>query len=350
MELSQAQKTALKALSVGVKQGKRQQILGGYAGTGKTTIAKNFVEEWPKFAVCAYTGKAANVLRKKGLPASTIHSLIYEPVVVNNVVTFELRSELPNNGILIDEGSMVSEDIYSDLCSFGLPMVYFGDHGQLEPIGSDFNLMKKPDYRLEEIYRFAGDIAKFSEHLRKGFAARGFKPTTGEVKLLSRASLTDDRLVAADQVICAYNKTRVEMNARIRAILGYTGLVNVGERVMCLRNNKQLGLFNGMQGIVRRLYMKRRKHYMDFEFDGMVIPEIWYDTHQFGTEKADFDFGKDEPNPFDYAYCVTAHKSQGDEWDNVLAIEQKCSKWDHRRWAYTVASRARIGLEWVLAI
>jgi exodeoxyribonuclease V len=349
VKLSPAQTLVLDSITTGVKQGKKQLICGGYAGTGKSTLAQHVVREFPKFAVCAYTGKAANVLRKKGMTASTIHSLIYEPVVEDKVITFQLRSDLPHNGVLVDEGSMVSEELYGDLHSFDLPLVFFGDHGQLEPIGSDFNLMKRPDYKLEEIHRFAGDIAKFAEHVRKGLAPRGFRPETGKVKLLSKASMTEERMVSADQIICAYNKTRVDVNNRIRSILGYSGLINVGERVMCLRNNKQLGLFNGMQGIVRRLHMHKKKHMMDFESDGMMYYNIWYDKRQFGKDRPDFDFGRDEPNPFDYAYCVTAHKAQGDEWDNVLAIEQRCNKWDHRRWAYTVASRARISLDWILA-
>ena len=350
IELTPAQSQVLNSLILGVKQGKSQQTLGGYAGTGKTTLAEHVIREFPKFAVCAYTGKAANVLRKKGvLGASTIHGLIYQPIVINNKVYFDLKPDLPHNGILVDEGSMVPEELYGDLKFFGLPLIFLGDHGQLEPIGTDFNLMRNPDHKLEEIHRFSGDIAKFSQHLRKGLAARGFKGETGEITLLTKSSLTDERLLAANQIICAYNKTRVDINNRIRAANGYTGKINVGERVMCLRNNKQLGLFNGMQGVVVKLHHFRRKCLMDFEFNGMLYPNIWYDPNTFGTEKAEFDWGKDSPNPFDYAYCITAHKSQGDEWENVIVIEQKCSKWDHRRWAYTAASRAKISLGWVLA-
>jgi exodeoxyribonuclease-5 len=346
IKLSEEQEYVVDEVS---KMQRQITTIGGFAGTGKSTISAEISSRFPKFAVAAYTGKAANVLRKKGMAASTIHSLIYEPVVEKKVVTFQLRDNLPNNGILIDEGSMVSKDIYEDLCFFGIPLVFLGDHGQLEPIGFDFNLMRHPHYKLEKIHRFAGDIAKFSEHLRKGLASRGFKPTTDKVRLLHRESMTDERLANADQIICAYNKTRVDINNRVRSILGYQGLINVGERVMCLRNNKQLGLFNGMQGIVKNIHKYRKKDLIDFEFDGMLYCNIWYDKRQFGREKYDFDFGRDEPNPFDYAYTVTAHKAQGDEWDNVLAIEQKCNRWDHRRWSYTVASRARIQLDWIMA-
>ena len=61
----------------------RQEFrLGGLAGTGKSTIVLHLHKALPNFAVCAFTGKAANVLRQKGvLTASTIHSLIYKPLL-----------------------------------------------------------------------------------------------------------------------------------------------------------------------------------------------------------------------------------------------------------------------------
>lgn len=51
-------------------------------------------------------------------------------------------------------------------------------------------------------------------------------------------------------------------------------------------------------------------------------------------------------NPFDYAYVVTCHKMQGDEQPNILVYEQVCDKWDHKRWAYTAASRAKDKVYW----
>lgn len=351
MELTAHQRSALYKLVQGVKDKKlKQQTLGGYAGTGKTTLLKYLCQFFPNFGVCAYTGKAANVLRKKGVSAaSTIHSRIYKAYFDNGIVYFDLVPHPGCDGFIVDEASMVSDDIYADLCSFDLPMIFVGDHGQLEPIDSKFNLMNDPDYKLEEIHRNAGSIAKFAEHLRKGYSARGFKSDSDQVAFIAKPS--DDLLMSVDQVICAYNKTRVSINERIRQIQGYKEVINIGERVMCLRNNRNLGLFNGMQGTVVNLSEgKYRRKYMDFEVDGIVIRDIWYDPKQFGKETYNFDsFSKDSANPFDYASAITAHKSQGDEWPNVLAIEQKCNKWDHRRWAYTVASRAKEKLYWQYA-
>jgi exodeoxyribonuclease-5 len=350
MELTEKQKQALYKIVTGLKNGDRQVTLGGYAGTGKTTLINYLIKFYPTYGVCAYTGKAANVLRKKGIhAASTIHSRIYKPFFENGVVYFDLNPEPGCDGFIVDEASMVSKEIYEDLKSFELPMVFVGDHGQLEPIDSNFNLMKTPDYRLEEIHRNAGPIAKYAEHLRNGLNPRGFKEEGDQVEFVT--DLSDQLLTEVSQVICAYNKTRVATNNQIRNALGYDGVLNVGERVMCLKNNRHQGLFNGMQGTVVNLYRgPRGRKLMDFEFDGFIYNGVPYEEDQFGKEKYNIKFGGgDSPNPFDYAYCVTAHKAQGDEWDDVLVIEQRCKNWDHRRWAYTAASRAKTKLRWKVA-
>jgi exodeoxyribonuclease-5 len=55
--------------------------LFGFAGTGKTTLAKRIAEECGGDVLfAAFTGKAAQVMRNRGCAnARTIHSLIYRP-------------------------------------------------------------------------------------------------------------------------------------------------------------------------------------------------------------------------------------------------------------------------------
>ena len=346
-DLTDQQKWALYKIVTGIRDKNiKQQTLGGFAGTGKTTIIKYLNKFFPNFAVAAYTGKAANVLRKKGIIASTIHSRIYKPAFNDDGMFFDLALDPGCDGFIIDEASMVSQDIYEDLKTYNFPMIFVGDHGQLEPIDSKLNLMESPDYTLEEIHRNAGDIAKFAEYLRNGLSSRGFRGSDGSVEFLPVKSLDVDILTSVDQVICAFNKTRVSINSQVRTGLGFDGSLNVGERIMCLRNDKKLCLFNGMQGIVRKIYKKKTKNYIDFEFDGRLLEKIYYDPSTFGQESYKIKHGKDTPNPFDYAYCITAHKAQGDEWDDILVIEQQCKNWSHKRWAYTAASRAKNILKW----
>lgn len=325
----------------------RQVTLGGYAGTGKTTLIRTLLAQLRGWAVCAYTGKAANVLRRKGVPASTIHSLIYKPDEDSfGRTTWVLRDDLSCRGIVVDEASMVSDVIYNDLRKFGLPILFVGDHGQLEPVGSTFNLMQAPDYRLETIHRNAGAIALFADALRRdGLEAVARFQSGDEITFVPQAELTVRRMAEADQVCVGLNSTRVKANAAIRAARGFTGLINAGERVMCLRNNRDAGLFNGLQATVTAV---REGNRFDLEADGRTYEDIRFEPSQFGCETAPPYVRGAQRHPFDYAYAATCHKLQGDEADTVLVIVQKVGTCDVKRWAYTAATRARKHLVWVM--
>lgn len=327
------------------------QTLGGLAGVGKTLLMSAVLQALPGFVACAYTGKAVNVLRKKGVAnARTIHSLIYHPSKDEdgNTVWYRAsKSDLMDvAGFFVDEGSMVSREIHEDILFYGKPVVYFGDHGQLEPVGgTQFNLMAEPMYRLETVHRNAGEIAHFAQHLRRGEPARTFA-CERQVQVVRESAVTPRHMSTTDQVICAYNRSRVKINNLVREERNVQyAYIAVGDKVMCLRNNRQEGLFNGMQGVVTKV---RKNEHFDFVSDDTKYSYVHYDPDQFGKESNEFEFSQ-RANPFDYAYAITAHKSQGDQWNNVLVFEQRCAKWDHCRWAYTAASRARKGLVWVEA-
>lgn len=345
VDLTAEQKHVIDMLVKGVKAKKLLQTLGGYAGTGKTTIVRTLRNRLNRFKVCAYTGKAADVLKRKGVDASTIHSLIYELRVDSyGNAEFVLREALDCEGIIVDEASMVSREIFKDLESFGIPLICVGDHGQLPPVsGNGYNLMDNPEYKLEEVHRNAGDIAHFANHIRQGLDPQDF-PKSDQIEFVYD---TNSKILSeVDQVICAYNATRVKINKQIREVLGYKNLITVGEKVMCLRNSKRVGIFNGMQGRVKDFQFDNGRLYIDFDANGFY-PRLEVDMTSFNAEKPDFDHDPESAHPFEYAYAVTCHKSQGDEWDKVCVVEQKCDKWDHIRWAYTAASRAKQKVFWV---
>jgi ATP-dependent exoDNAse (exonuclease V) alpha subunit len=369
--LTGEQQSAITALLKGLKEKKPRQTLGGYAGTGKTTVIRALKELLPTCSVCAFTGKAASILRRKGVEASTIHSLIYEAKENKDTgkITFVRRLFLPCKSVVVDEASMVGREIHNDLLSFGLPVVFVGDHGQLEPVNSDFNLMKDPDLRLETVHRNAGEISRFSEWIRNGHDPTRFPcEETHQVEFVRKVEVKDRNLWSvADQIICAYNSTRVAANARVRELQGRgaTKLTD-GERVMCLRNCRSLGVYNGMQGVVKRHEWLGDRYVVDLDSYGEMLHSIPVHPDQFGKEKPPpFQIPRvngqaktpgaeqeergrrDDRIPFDYSYCITCHKAQGDEFDKVLVLEQVCRRWDHVRWAYTAASRAREKVYWV---
>lgn len=332
-------------------------ITDDFIVTHNTTVIRHLTSLLPNFAVCAFTGKAADVLRKKDVQATTIHSLIYTPLTGDGgeIVkdkhgnpTFALADDLSYEGIIVDEASMVNQKLYKDLLSFGIPIIFVGDHGQLEPVGSDINVMENPDFRLETIHRNAGEIARFCEWIRMGYTPASFaqRYPTRKIQFVNRWQ-ADRYLLGVDQIICAFNKTRVELNAKVRYGRGTQDpRPVVNDRVMCLKNNHKIGLFNGMQGDVSFLWPNENR--MQFKTETKIF-DIMFDPSQFGRVKYNLDdFHRDDPDPFDWAFAITAHKAQGDEWGNTMVHEQKCNKWDHKRWAYTAASRAMESIIWVV--
>ena len=179
------QDTALKAVAdwLKAKPGKNGTPpvfrLFGYAGTGKTTLARHVAEGVDgevKFA--AFTGKAALVMRNKGCDnASTIHSLIYRARESGEEQpSFELWDDAPASKaklIIIDECSMVDADLGRDLMSFDCPLLVLGDPAQLPPIqGGGFFTNNEPDAMLTEVHRQAQDdpIVRMSMAIREGRA------------------------------------------------------------------------------------------------------------------------------------------------------------------------------------
>src|SRR3546814_4969338 len=108
----------------------------GYAGTGKTTLAKHVAESVNgTVQYAAFTGKAAMVMRKNGCPgAGTIHSIIYkfeqDEETGNTKFTRRPKFEMEKIKLfVIDECSLVDEELGRDLKSFGIPILVLGAHG-----------------------------------------------------------------------------------------------------------------------------------------------------------------------------------------------------------------------------
>ncbi|MDU3046200.1 DEAD/DEAH box helicase, partial [Bradyrhizobium sp.] len=253
------QDSALKAVSDWLKakpgQNGTPQVfrLFGYAGTGKTTLARHIAEGVDgevKFA--AFTGKAALVMRNKGCDdASTIHSLIYRARESGEEQpNFELWDDAPASKaklIIIDECSMVDADLGRDLLSFDCPLLVLGDPAQLPPVqGGGFFTESEPDVMLTEVHRQAKDdpIVRMSMDVREGNTLDIGR--YGESEVVERRELDPSRVMEADQVLVGRNATRRAYNNRFRQRLDIEDALPVaGDKLVCLRNNRKKGLFNG---------------------------------------------------------------------------------------------------------
>src|SRR5215210_4402784 len=266
MTWSPQQDAALKAVADWLRRGDRPVFrLFGYAGTGKTTLAKHIAEGVDgEVAFGAYTGKAALVLRTKGCPdASTIHSMIYRsresdeggPQFVLNRQSPVARASL----IIIDECSMVDEELGRDLLSFGQPVLVLGDPAQLPPVkGGGFFTAELPDSMLTEVHRQARD----NPIIRLSMAVREGSPLDvgayGESRVIRRRDIDADTVMRADQVLVGLNRTRRLYNGRIRELSGFRDpMPAAGEKLVCLRNDKTKGLLNGGAWTVRTVRAPR---------------------------------------------------------------------------------------------
>jgi exodeoxyribonuclease-5 len=351
------QDAALTAASNWLKGARRRASifrLFGYAGTGKTTLVKHIAEGVDgKVLFAAFTGKAACVMRSKGChSASTIHSLIYRARESGEETpSFELWNDAPASKaklIIIDECSMVDAELARDLMSFGVPLLVLGDPAQLPPIsGGGFFTDAEPDAMLTEVHRQAQDdpIVRLSMEIRAG------NPLTqgqyGETQVVRRDALDPKRVLDADQVLVGRNVTRRAYNARLRERRGFAdSLPMAGDKLVCLRNNRRKGLFNGGLWMVKERPKPRRQiirmHLKPDEDLGERLIKVSVRPECFTGAIEEFDWPQRKAyDEFDFGYVLTVHKAQGSQWDEVVLFDESGAFPDNRdRWLYTGVTRA----------
>lgn len=411
MQWGAQQETALDRVGKWYKSGSDQQIyrLFGYAGSGKTTLAKHLAESAGNVLFATFTGKAAHVLRQKGCPAGTIHSLIYQPRergtmriddlkhqldelvdslrheyhaeyandpdgaakiearLANNENVKRLRREIMDEQkanskplfqlkdesllreadlLVLDEVSMVGEDMAHDLMSFGTKILALGDPAQLPPVkGSGYFTDTKPDMLLTEIHRQARDNPIIDLATRVRNKERLEQGEYGESSVIDWADIEPSIAQAADQILVGTNKLRRGTNRRMRELLGHgtDPFPVMGDKIVCLRNNHDKGLLNGSlwevteahAPVANRLVLSVKPK------DDVGAPgeHVVHEAYFRGEEPPYFEIK--EAECFDYGYALTTHKAQGSQWDNVLIFdESRCFRQDAHRWMYTAITRA----------
>lgn len=337
--------------------------LAGPAGTGKTTLAREVAGALGIYDVQfgAYTGKAASVLRSKGCtPASTLHSLLYKPQKkAGGGVEFiwNAESELRDADLLIlDEVSMVDADLAADVERFGVPVLVLGDPEQLEPIAGEGHYTKRtPDFRLTETHRFFidGPVGKVATAIRESD-----DPRFG----LTRADVVEHSVELAmehDQILCWRNATRWMAIEKIRARLGRpAGVPVAGDRIMCLTNNKTLGVFNGEQFDVLGATRDVGEWILDLTNDQghfRTISALDIGFTQAGQASVtNYIGGRGSIMYATFSQAITVHKAQGSQWPSVYVVNEAGALRDMeasrkgaaagitagRRLLYTAATRA----------
>lgn len=356
--------------------------IGGYAGTGKTTLTAYIRQEIFKkapllsVAFCSYTGKAARNLTEKlkenngtisGDSVSTIHSLIYTAITnkEGNVTGWRRKEFLDAELIIVDEASMVDPFILNDLLSYEVPIIAVGDHGQLPPIGASYSLMQDPHLTLTEIHRQKEDspiidvsimartdgeipIKKFSPNVVK--ISRN-DPDSRETLNEALESFSEETLI-----ICGYNATRLRLNKELRARKDrYGDVPEAGDRVVALKNNHYSGIHNGAVGTITKILEEDKTGnwlLVKIDIDGQDKPYQGYIYKSQFNQKETISGNLKDPDGhqgdlFDFGYALTVHKAQGSQAETVILFEErfpKSSDEEWRRWLYTAVTRARKNL------
>lgn len=358
--------SAIRGWLRGERGERHELIFSGLAGTGKSTVIAELYDELREAGslfMCP-SAKAAYVLRQRGVPAVTIHSAIYlfngthERDDGREVPIFTDREGLSDSlpyapkRFIVDEASMVDDTVYSDIMSKDLPTLWVGDRGQLPPVGPDPGIMSRPHVSLEQVHRQAdgSGILRLAHDIRQG----GTPSRSHEAHDVKILSLSHPRLIAQyaikhgfDQVICAFNKTRHQINSAFRFALRKRGLLDTGDRIICRFNNRRAGLFNGQQFIVDRILAEDEVAYTcDLRMDMGGVSEGEYRravrAQKISLGNADYKSSEraEGCNVFEHGYCITAHLSQGSGFGRVLVVYQPCRNWSMSRWGYTAVTRA----------
>ena len=311
----------------------------GKAGSGKTLLLAEIVralsdagidvvsgdfesrkrEDKRTFAVLAPTNKAASVLRNRGVPATTIHRILYTPVYDpeyeriaewltgdeerpevesltdaaldrayefyrthksipgafaaaglrgSDFITGWSRRESPLDIGLIDESSMLDDAQLADLQEIFSTLILFGDPAQLAPVGQSGNmafdgLPENRKLRLERIHRQAADSPILDLAHALGDPQLLYDDFA---QLVENAARDDERVVIAPRVNAGMmsrapvlvwtNKTRIRLIHAFRSAFGAPEFELLeGEPLIC----------DGIE-----LPVRHRKKRIDLEARGLI--------------------------------------------------------------------------------
>jgi exodeoxyribonuclease-5 len=374
--LSEDQAKAAHDIAAAVDSGQLASVLVGPAGSGKTTLMQHVMDQFAQKRGCvllAPTGKAASVLQSKtGRMASTIHKALFGGVDEDGEeLVFKEPGPpcLAGDLVVVDEASMVGESLHRTLVEQlpkGAQLLYVGDKEQLPPVneawGPNFD---SPDAELTQVHRQAekSPILRLATAIR---TRRGFtgwtdgaceRGTGRPVQWLAERAKGDATLLAYT------NKTRRELNAKVREALGlHKSIPCIGDRVVCLLNSTALGIMNGEVATIDSV---RPSAWASQRYGGDVwVAELStgqtarFNTDLLGASAGAFKRWRDRVKArkgdvdnllhIDFGWCLTVHKSQGSEWQSVGFVADGGYQWlkrknpdDARRLAYTAVTRAR---------
>ena len=387
MVLTTKQQIGLELAVERYRQGEKYTCIAGYAGSGKSTLVKFIVAALQvdpmEVGYCAFTGKAATVLKQKGCQnAVTAHKLLYKAKQLpSGKYVYQPNETLDYSIIIVDEVSMLPKDMWDLLVSHDVYILAMGDPFQLPPIDptTDNHILDNPHVFLDEIMRQALDseIIRLSMHIREGKPLYTFPCQKEQVQIIKKNDITQGLYFWADQILCATNATRTAINNSMRQAKGFPPEPQIGDKIISLHNHwdtvslEGSPLTNGVIGEITDF--NSYNHYFPYSITNKPVSYL-YTTFNTEDEEVmynipidyyalkdgqpqltpkqeyqirhsrDYRYGNIPEPPFDftYGYAITVWKAQGSQWNNTILIEENFpfDKTTHAKYLYTGITRA----------
>lgn len=320
-------------------------VVTGGPGTGKTTVIKGIIEAYQQISgdstimLAAPTGRAAKRMTEAtGIEAKTIHRLLcYNPY--ENGFMYNAANQLPTGLLIVDEFSMC--DLMLSNCLFeavpdDMVMVIVGDVDQLPSVGPGkvlediidsrkvITTRLKFNYRQASGSRIALEASRIVEQddCRLYHDEQDWKTIVTEepenalegIKQEVRQALKDGLGIMDFQVLAPMKKGLIgvdNLNEAIREIVnpamaakpeyktGKDRFFRLHDKVMVIKNNYKLGVFNGDIGIIKAINGSD----IIVNFDGEEVT-----------------FNDENISILTLAYASTVHKSQGSEFPLIIMV------------------------------
>lgn len=360
-----------------------------------------------EIALAAPTGKAAANLQKSlsraignltnfpQIQAKTLHALM--GIRSREKSRDSIQNTLTADLVVVDESSMIDVHLLSQLFASlkpGARLILLGDPNQLPPVSAGMlfsdiinHLSQKRSKQLIELNKCLRTdlrtIVDFADHIKKGDSASALTMLSSAqnsgIKRLILSSQSNSKLLQQKELLAyalpnflkatqgvsatshpqelleAFNHFRILSPLR-QGLLGVDALNELFVRhlmpraqgkgwfvapIMLVHNDYRSELFNGEVGVLVRL--------------------MTYGAQEHGVQLGDYALfpGREEDGSgsnvrklpalllpkYEYAYCLSVHKSQGSEFDHVLLLMPEGVETFGREVFYTAVTRARKQLE-----